>query len=51
MIDYQVFDLSWQDSCSFATEEEAREYIKYQLDNDPAAAITDFRIYKRERIA
>ena len=51
MISYQVDDLNWFEYTVFETEQEARDYIKCQLDNDPASDIEDFRIYKRERIA
>ena len=51
MVDYMVKDFLYNDYCVFATEEEARGYIKESLDNYPEMSITDFAIYKRERIA
>lgn len=51
MIDYQVFDSQWTDYFSFDTIDEAKEWMKEQVDRDPACAMTDFVIYKRERIS
>lgn len=50
MIDYMVLDTMWHEYTAFETEQAARNYIKEQLDNDPAADITDFVVFKRERL-
>ncbi len=50
MIDYMVLDTMWNEYSTFKTEQEARDYVKKQLDWDPAASITDFVVFKRERI-
>jgi hypothetical protein len=49
MIDYQVYDYIYRDSCSFKTLEEAREYIARQVE-DFCVSELDFAIFKRERI-
>jgi hypothetical protein len=49
MIDYQVYDFNYRDSCSFKTLEEAREYVARQVE-EFCAFEADFAIFKRERI-
>jgi hypothetical protein len=50
MIDYMVLDTLWGEYVAFESEEMARDYIKEKLDEDPAASIIDFVVYKRERL-
>lgn len=50
MIDYMVLDTMWKEYSTFASEEQARDYVKKTLDRDPSSSITDFIIFKRERI-
>ena len=50
MIDFEVFDIAYQSSCSFATEQEARDWVEKVIDIDPSYAKNDFIIYKRERL-
>lgn len=49
MIDFQVYDFTYRDSCCFKTLEEAREYVARQVE-EFCASESDFAIFKRERI-
>lgn len=49
-IDFVVFDIAYQDSLTFATEQDARDWIEEQCSDDPSYCNADFRLYRRERL-
>lgn len=50
MIDYMVYNMLWNEHCTFQTIEEAKVWIESQLDIYPDQDKLHYIIYKRERI-
>jgi len=47
---YQVIDLRWRDFIRFHTKAEALQYIKEELESDPASDKRDFKLYECKEI-
>lgn len=47
---YQVINLLWRDYIRFPTKAEALQYIKEELESDPASNKHDFKLYECREI-